>query len=183
MLVDGIRNGIRLGHTDLDALVDLHGEGLLHLDGVWLLDRVWHWLLDDLGHHLVHGHLNGMLDIDVDGVGLRDGNFHVVGHSHRDGMRDWHSDLLVNGNWIVLDVLRVRGVHFLLLVVVVASLLLLVTFLVMGRIARGDCEDEAKGDKGLRGKGNINIKVLGIVGNLNSLPYLHVDVFDWSLCV
>lgn len=132
VLVDGVRHGVGLGHTDLDLLHDLDGVGFLHLDGVGLLHSVRHGLLDDLGNDLVDGHLDGMLNGDVDWVGLGNSHFDVVGDGHGHRVGDGNSDLLVDWHGDVFHVLGVSRVH------------LLVSFIV-GRVRRGQTngsEDE-----------------------------------------
>lgn len=119
MFVDSVGDRVGLGNAHLHPLHNLHGERLLHLHWVGFLNCVWHWLLDDLRDNLVDGYLNRMLDIHMDGVGLRNSDFHIVGDSNWDGMGNWHSDFLVDRNRDVFNVLRVGGVDFFVMSLVI----------------------------------------------------------------
>lgn len=102
MLVYGYGNRIGLRHWDLDLLNYLNGIGLLDLHGIWLFHGIRDLPLGNLGHYLVHRHLDLLLDWDMDGIGFRDLQPDHIGHLHGHGMGygQWH--LLDHMHWDML---------------------------------------------------------------------------------
>lgn len=122
MLVNGVRDGIRLWDTHFHLLHNMNGVWFLDLHRIRLLNGIWDGLLDNLRNHFVHGHLNGMLNCDVDWIGLGNGDFHVIRDSNRDWMGNGHSNLLVNGHGNVLHLFRVRRMNFLVMSFIVGRI-------------------------------------------------------------
>lgn len=89
---------------------NVHGIGLVHVNGMMLLDfdfvrfLYWirHWLLDSnryllldlLGHQLVDRNSYWLRNWNVDGIRLRDRDFDDLGHWYSDWMRYGYSDFL-----------------------------------------------------------------------------------------